>query len=148
MVVCNGCGGLCVVFAGGESCGDYGLIEAEVVGGYHSTELRDLTRYRFSLCEACLVRLFDGFAVPPQVDDLCGDGQGRFEERPTTWCDDRLGRVRQQVREAYWRAWRCPKCGAAHEGCASGHAGYESFRCEVGHEWVWLRVLSDAEVSA
>lgn len=42
----------------------YGLVETEVHGGYLSTALQDYTKYRFSICEKCLVELFSTFVIP------------------------------------------------------------------------------------
>lgn len=43
----------------------YGLIEAQVSGGYDSTDLEDCKNYTFSLCEPCLGALFKTFKIPP-----------------------------------------------------------------------------------
>ena len=64
-ILCNKCGGSCAI-----SVGDYldnkfqkhkhyygGLIEKEVTGCYSSTVLEDLTSYKFSLCEKCLMEM-------------------------------------------------------------------------------------------
>lgn len=42
-----------------------GLVEAEVRGGYDSPHLTDGEIYEFSLCEKCLVELFENFKFPP-----------------------------------------------------------------------------------
>lgn len=47
--------------------GYYGLIDAKASGGFESTELRDTFMYRFSLCEKCLVELFETFKVKPEM---------------------------------------------------------------------------------
>jgi hypothetical protein len=57
-VLCNKCGSTCFPNDAQEP---YGLIEAEVIGGYFSTSLQDCMRYKFSLCEKCLKELFDSF---------------------------------------------------------------------------------------
>jgi len=64
--VCNGCGGgLCVH----DDDVPYGLVDAAVSGAYSSTHLSDLTNYKFSLCEGCLRKLFDGFAKKPHISE-------------------------------------------------------------------------------
>lgn len=73
-VTCNGCGGSCKVDQHG-SPGFYGLIKGEVIGGYYSPVLRDCMRYRFALCEKCVRKLFDGFVVPVEEQDV--DIEGR-----------------------------------------------------------------------
>jgi hypothetical protein len=70
MKMCNQCG---------ESCASphhpyhserdleenaYGLIDAKVRGHYCSYALDDMHDYTFSLCEACLMKLFSGFKTP------------------------------------------------------------------------------------
>jgi hypothetical protein len=50
-----------------------GLVEVQIVGGY-AAQLGDMTRYIFSLCESCLLTMFQGFKHPPQVDDIDFDG--------------------------------------------------------------------------
>jgi hypothetical protein len=42
-----------------------GLVEVEVSGAYDSTHLEDCTNYTFSLCEKCLVELFETFSISP-----------------------------------------------------------------------------------
>jgi hypothetical protein len=133
---CNGCGSLCAKVSPADGkFSDYGLVGAEVTGGYLSTYLRDCVRYRFSLCEACLVQLFDGFAVPPQVDHVDGD------QESTTWAEDRRARTLQQIHEARWDAWRCPKCSSPIDSSISGRISYERWECARGHAYVALRVL-------
>ncbi len=66
-ILCNKCGADCAkCFGKGKKDhgGYYGLIEQEVSGGYLSTDLSDCVRYRFSLCEACLLKLFLSFKKP------------------------------------------------------------------------------------
>src|SRR5271163_4556843 len=74
---CNGCGGdLC---AGGYP---HGLVEHTVSGGYSSTHLLDCTTYGFSLCEACLRRLFETFKIPPTIGAyMVGEVETYAEER-------------------------------------------------------------------
>jgi hypothetical protein len=65
--VCNKCGESC------RNCSDdsdwEGLIEVGVVGGYGSAHLGDGNQYEFSLCEACLVELFQTFMLSAKVTD-------------------------------------------------------------------------------
>ncbi len=60
-----------------------GLENAIVVAGYDANHLVDGNSYKFSLCEKCLVTLFESFKTPPEVrDDLHSTGD-------TSWAEDR-----------------------------------------------------------
>lgn len=48
--------------------GYYGLVDATVSGGYSSDALSDCTIYTFSLCEKCLMELFEQFKEPPKIE--------------------------------------------------------------------------------
>ena len=62
-IICNKCG--CSLKEGDSFVEDfYGLTNASVSGGYFSKKLDDGTTYNFSLCESCLVELFDTFKIP------------------------------------------------------------------------------------
>jgi hypothetical protein len=61
-IICNKCG---QAFKVGPYGGFEGLEEAEVTGGYGSNHIGDGNRYRFSICEKCLLELFQTFVVPP-----------------------------------------------------------------------------------
>lgn len=69
-ILCNKCGGSLVP----EPCKKhkfkefYGLVEANVVGGFFSEHLSDEEVYEFSLCEFCLKKLFDSFVYPAFKD--------------------------------------------------------------------------------
>jgi hypothetical protein len=70
---CNKCGENMKRFstdADGETfcVGYYGLVDAELSGGFYSDPLSDCTTYRFSLCEKCVMELFETFKVPPHVE--------------------------------------------------------------------------------
>ena len=65
-IICNQCGRSCVERYTGNV---YGLNEVKVEGGC-GARLGDMTSYRFSLCERCLTRLFDGFEHPPLVHQV------------------------------------------------------------------------------
>jgi hypothetical protein len=80
--ICNGCGGpLCpdVPDSPNSRC-PHGLVEETVSGGYDSPDLTDTTTYTFSLCEACLRKLFAGFKVPPAVGCYMGEGYDSYAE--------------------------------------------------------------------
>lgn len=71
-IICNKCGDDCQKLDsdmdGNEfSVGYYGLIDAEVSGGYYSDHLSDCVNYKFSLCEKCVKEMFDTFKVKPDV---------------------------------------------------------------------------------
>jgi hypothetical protein len=76
-ILCNKCG---------ESCLDKhernfeGLIEAHLSGGYGS-KIGDGIEVEFSLCELCLIELFDRCVIKPKfVDTLWGDYHEEQEE--------------------------------------------------------------------
>ena len=96
--ICNLCGLPCDPNNG---CGEMGLLDASVCGGYHSTAgngfgaLDDLTEYRFSLCEFCLDWLFGKFQIPVEVRNyMCED----VKEQPEPWRP-----AIQRVEEDEWR---------------------------------------------
>lgn len=67
---CHKCGKSCKL--ADERFGDKpilgGLIGAFVHGSYFSDHgLFDCNEYRFSICELCLVEMFDTFAIPPEI---------------------------------------------------------------------------------
>ena len=54
----------------------YGLIDVKVISGYYSPVLPDCTKYEFSLCEKCIVELFDSFMTPPKTYNVsCFDDE-------------------------------------------------------------------------
>jgi hypothetical protein len=67
-ILCNNCGQTCDNKPGLIGKSFEGLIEAKVRGGYGSL-LGDETEYTFSICETCLKKLFQGFAIPPEIKD-------------------------------------------------------------------------------
>jgi len=76
-IICNRCGESCRHPS--LSCNAYGLVEAEVSGGF-GARLGDMVRYTFSICERCLEQLFDGFKHPPEITANAGWGE-------PTWAD-------------------------------------------------------------
>lgn len=62
------------------------IYDFSVTGGYYSVELADCSRYNFSLCENCIVDMFDIFYKKPKIADIAADGQIRNE---ISWEDDR-----------------------------------------------------------
>lgn len=81
-VVCNKCGDSCVpkfIVKHNEKLTEaqkissqlnrgfvdaHGLIEQIVRGSFNSEHLDDMTTYTFSMCEKCLVDLFETFKIP------------------------------------------------------------------------------------
>lgn len=57
-----------------------GLVECSVDGCYDSTHLADTMSYKFSMCEGCLKKLFDSFAIPPAVSSYMGAGYESYQE--------------------------------------------------------------------
>lgn len=72
-VICNKCGAS--MYNGKANIGNcFGLIEAKVSGGYDSPVLGDCETYTFSLCERCLLVLFNDCQVKPHFHDrIIGD---------------------------------------------------------------------------
>ena len=99
-VRCNRCGTSCVRREAGAPEGpsrgwEYGLVEAEVHGGYSSNPLLDMTSYAFSLCEACCAWLFDQCVLPPVIRcEMSGE--------VTAW--ERDYRAKHEARVAAWNA--------------------------------------------
>lgn len=86
MATCNMCGESCQLLdKSGADCGESGLIDCEVVGGYFSTPgngygaLDDCTSYTFSLCEFCLDWLFNQFKIPPGTFDMIDGKEEKWE---------------------------------------------------------------------
>lgn len=83
-VFCNKCGFSCKD-PNGQFCG---LIEAEVSGGYGSTHLGDGDVYIFSLCERCLLEMFEKFHYPAkQGNYLHPDNYNPDFDRRKYWGD-------------------------------------------------------------
>jgi hypothetical protein len=68
----------------------YGLVDAEVSGGYFSEGLLDMTTYRFSLCEQCLRAMFRKFKVPPKI--TCDGENVPYEQEARDFRNDRWRR--------------------------------------------------------
>ena len=71
-IICNKCGESCkeeLLDETMQMCSFYGLIEVTVTGGYCSTHLADGSSYTFSLCEKCLVELFESFKIKESYDE-------------------------------------------------------------------------------
>ena len=52
-----------------------GLPDGFAYGIYGSTHLDDGTHYEFSLCEKCLVELFESFKIPVTIESFDDDGE-------------------------------------------------------------------------
>lgn len=76
-IICNKCGGTCfnVVDATDRQYSAEGLLECEITGGFFSKHLGDMSSYRFSMCEACLIQLFKTFRVPVEIRNDWHDWQ-------------------------------------------------------------------------
>jgi len=65
-IVCNKCGNSCY----NKVIGIHdGIIEITLCGGYAS-KLGDMVEYTFSICESCLLEMFDEFKIKPTIKDL------------------------------------------------------------------------------
>lgn len=67
--VCNACGGCLCPSDSANHDVPFGLVDAKVSGGYNSPALSDCTNYKFSICESCLRKIFDGFVVKPEISE-------------------------------------------------------------------------------
>ena len=67
--ICNKCGESLVYGKTADVDDAYGLVDANVGGGYFSEHLCDGTGYIFSVCEKCLREFFNECKVPPEVYD-------------------------------------------------------------------------------
>jgi hypothetical protein len=100
--ICNLCGLSCILSSGYPE--PYGLINANVHGGYSSTAgngsgaLDDCTSYSFSLCEFCLDWLFSQFKLPVKVSDHLSKID---EETPEIWRP-----AAKRVVEEDWRRFK------------------------------------------
>lgn len=64
-IICNRCGESCRCDA---ALNYEGLIEATICGGYGS-KIGDFRQLTFSVCESCLIELFETFKISPAVQD-------------------------------------------------------------------------------
>jgi hypothetical protein len=48
----------------------HGLHDAQVIGGYDSYHLFDMSKYTFSFCEGCLRKLFVQCKIKPRINDM------------------------------------------------------------------------------
>lgn len=100
-VLCNLCGLSCSLTSdNGTQLELAGLIDARVLGGYHSTPgnghgaLDDMTELHFSLCEFCLDWLFQCFRVP--VAQFCNINMRAEEWKPAV----------ERVEQDEWRSMK------------------------------------------
>lgn len=83
----------------------HGLFEAEVSGGYDSHELLDGHLYKFSICEACLRRMFMVAKIKPQVSSYISTYNTSFED------DQKYYEYRQWVKNGgHHQAYMDKKC--------------------------------------
>lgn len=61
--ICNQCGHA-LAAPGGYP---YGLVQANVTGGFESEHLSEDVSYNFTLCEKCVLTLFRGFTIAPTL---------------------------------------------------------------------------------
>lgn len=64
--ICNNCGEECARLE--SYLGSTGL-HAWLSGHDGSTHLIDNVSYRFDICEKCLLKLFNSFKIPPNIED-------------------------------------------------------------------------------
>lgn len=79
-LLCNMCGEcMCPLGTHNEQY-PHGLFKAEVMGGYDSYHLFDMTRYVFSFCEKCLRQMFIQCKVKPEIYDMDFNNNSTEEE--------------------------------------------------------------------
>lgn len=79
-ILCNLCGEcMCPIGTMNEQI-PHGLHKATVSGGYDSEELLDGHLYTFSICEACLRRMFIVAKIKPIVSDYIASQESSWEE--------------------------------------------------------------------
>jgi len=166
--VCNACGGCLCPGDSADHESPHGLVEAKVSGGYSSPALSDCTNYAFSICEACLRKIFDGFAVKPKIsdymigvaggDDVATDEQYEEEAAARKKADEENEASKAEFFKLYGEA-RCAdhdkdpasKNGnALKEYCMREGAGrllYENSDWPYSKRWLCSRHLRDAFVS-
>ena len=71
-ILCNKCGKTCSGFkryhnAKENHFGYSGLVETEVHGGYDSQFVGDMTSWKFSICEECLLEITKTFKIPHEI---------------------------------------------------------------------------------
>lgn len=69
-VLCNLCGETSRPLGTHNEQYPQGLEDVSVVGGYDSSHLSDMIRYRFTFCEKCLRALFNQCKIPPAVFEV------------------------------------------------------------------------------
>jgi hypothetical protein len=111
-VICNKCGESMVTASAGYvpdrvvGRNYLGLLDGSVAGCYGSELLLDTHRYRFSLCERCIVGMFDRFKVPPTVTEY-EPGDRERDVGLLTWAEDRAIRAGMDDRSDPLQCWEC-----------------------------------------
>ena len=83
-----------------------GLLNASVDGCYASDDLIDSHRYRFSMCEKCLVSLFQSFALPPTITEYAMTTD-EDTDRNIEWSKDREIRSTMDDEQDALERWEC-----------------------------------------
>lgn len=85
--LCNLCGNSTVPLEGpfAIELDSYGLVDAVVAGGYFSIHLCDGIRYKFSICEKCLRKLFEQFVIKPDVSNYMDNSAWSYEKELYTY---------------------------------------------------------------
>lgn len=99
-ILCNRCGKSCCPPSLAEN--DlrpeyYGLIEAQITGGYFSPTLGDMCAYQFSLCEHCLAWLFAFFTITALVDEDAYPTVGR-RPRVRTLTEEEAAKLHKELK--------------------------------------------------
>lgn len=113
-IICNQCGntmGLddrgCGMVPDPYSRRSYlGLLNGSVDGCFSSDHLIDTHRYRFSMCEECLVKLFYRFVIPPMITEYAVTTD-EDTDRTITWTEDRILRRDMNDQHDPLEIWEC-----------------------------------------
>ncbi len=139
-IFCNLCGESCCP-SGTNRWGpwsseyNHGLLNAKVVGAYHSNHLLDMNQYAFSFCELCLRKLFIQCKIKPRINDMqfppvLDKDSSLIEGEEVTWEYD------QEIWE--YRMW---------EDSGGHHQAYLNKKCnerkDCPNDAVYTRMIND-----
>ena len=166
--VCNACGGCLCPGDPGNHDVPHGLVETKVSGGYSSPALSDCTNYKFSICETCLRKIFDGFAIKPEISEymigvLGGDDMDtseKYDEEAAT--RKKADEENASSKAEFFKLYEEGRCAdhdkdpvskngnALKEYCGregTGRLLYENSNWPYSKRWLCTRHLRDAFVN-
>ena len=166
--VCNACGGCLCPDGSANHDIPHGLVDAKVSGGYDSPALSDCTNYKFSVCETCLRKIFDGFAIKPEISEyMLGVLGGDDVDRGEKYDEEAAARKKSDEENAaskaeFFKLYEQGRCAdhdkdlasqngnSLKEYCAREGAGrvlYEDSDWPYAKRWLCVRHLRDAFVT-